>query len=171
MKPSLFRVLVVGMIALPIALFAQATKDSEEFTDQVRMTIACTNSVFGMPGTNFLSLTIANGSTNQVFLYWRPVCNYAEYEVWLTNAVGHSLDIGFKSSGPQMFAGNMTVILPGGCESCIMKLPVTKEVPRGSYLLTLRCWCFIPLKRDANGKVVSQLRLRLVSNGIAIEVK
>jgi hypothetical protein len=170
MKPSLFTPLLAAVLGFPTALLAQRAMDPES-NEQVRMTVACSNLVFAVPTNLFLALTITNGSTNEVDIYPRPLCNYAVYKVSLTAAAGHSLDIGFKPNGPQGSGGPPCVIPPGHCAECVMKLPIHRNVQPGKFTLKLERWCFVYLEKDTSGKLISCVKQRLVSNAVSVEVR
>jgi len=175
MKPFLSALLLTMTTAFATSAIAQATNDVENVNRQVKMTIAGTNSVFQVPTNIFISVSITNTSTNGVGVA-APVCDFQAFEVWLTDAVGKSRDIGFKRkvNGPGASGSGMNYsyeIYPCKSIGCVMKLPLDSHIQPGKYTLRVKRWCVVYLKQDANGKVISDARRRLVSNPIPLEVR
>jgi hypothetical protein len=168
---SLYVVIVTFLCVSPA--FSEETNDLEDINDSVKLTIACSNSVFQLPTNVLISVSITNSSAH-VIGFSAPICELEQFEVWVTDSTGHSVDIGPKlkpTNGPRPGINTFYRISPNKSAECTVELRVDNRMQPGKYRLAMKRWCFV-FTYGEDGKAISNL-LRtghLVSNPVTIEI-
>ena len=169
--------LLLAMMALNLATSAlsQNANSVDDLNKDVKLAIGCSNAVLRPEAEVFISLSITNSSTNVVGLS-APLCEPEAYEIWVTDASGHTEDIGVKRAkpnGPGASASGMNLIHqihPAQADDCVLKVSLGKKLRPGKYALRVKRWC-VTFTSGADAKATASSNHQLVSNSIALEIR
>lgn len=165
--------LIFKLLLTIICAYSDDTNLAGYVNQHVKLTVACSNSVFQTPTNISLSIGITNNSTNVVGV-GAPICDFDAFEIWLIDGAGSSTNIVTKRKvkGPGASASGMNFIYqiyPKKSAGCILTVPLGPSIRPDKHILTVKRLCII-ITLDSNGKVVSSPIVQLISNPFDIEI-